>query len=54
LLRDGKLVKAWRDKPLITHIDTEPGVYRVEVYIVYLGKRRAWIFSNPIYVFSGD
>jgi hypothetical protein len=54
LLRDGKLVKAWRDKILITHIDTQPGVYRVEVYIGYLGKRRAWIFSNPIYVRSGD
>jgi hypothetical protein len=50
LLRDGKTVKTWRNKPLITHIAVEPGVYRVEVYIHYLGKRRAWIFSNPIYV----
>jgi hypothetical protein len=50
LLRDGKAVKTWRSKTLITHIATEPGVYRVEAYIEYLGKRRAWIFSNPIYV----
>lgn len=50
LLRDGKRVKTWRNKALITHIATEPGVYRVEVFIAYLGKRRAWIFSNPIYV----
>jgi len=50
LLRDGKRVKTWRNKPLITHIASEPGVYRVEVFISYLGKRRAWIFSNPIYV----
>jgi hypothetical protein len=50
LLRGGKIVKTWRDKASITHIASEPGVYRVEVYIWYLGKRRAWIFSNPIYV----
>ena len=50
LLRDGKTVKTWRNKILITHIATEAGVYRVEVSIEYLGKRRAWIFSNPIYV----
>jgi hypothetical protein len=54
LLRDGKTVKTWQNKTLITHIDTEPGVYRVEVYIGYLGKKRAWIFSNPIYVRSGN
>ena len=50
LLRDGKPLKTWRNKTLITHIDTEPGVYRVEAYINYLGRRRGWIFSNPIYV----
>jgi PHP domain len=53
LLRDGKTVKTWRNKASITHIETESGVYRVEVYIQYLGKRRAWIFSNPIYVRPG-
>ena len=26
------------------------GVYRVEVFIHYLGKRRSWIISNPIYI----
>jgi hypothetical protein len=54
LLHGGKVVKTWRNKTLITHIATEPGVYRVEVYIKYLGKRRAWVFSNPIYVRSRD
>ncbi len=29
---------------------TEPGVYRVEAYIRYKGRRRGWIFSNPIYI----
>lgn len=50
LLRDGETVKTWRNKASITHIAAEAGVYRVEVYIHYLGKWRAWIFSNPIYV----
>lgn len=27
-----------------------PGVYRVEAYRKYKGRKRAWIFSNPIYV----
>jgi hypothetical protein len=41
---------------VIDHVDQlvktidQPGVYRVEAYIEYLGKQRGWIFSNPIYV----
>jgi hypothetical protein len=50
LLKDGKLIQTWKDRETITHITTEPGVYRVEVYRRYLGKRRGWIFSNPIYL----
>ncbi len=50
LLKDGKPVRTWRKHDLCTYITTEPGVYRVEVYIDYLGRRRGWIFSNPIYV----
>jgi hypothetical protein len=50
LLRDGQPLKTWRDKEFITHITNQPGIYRVECYIQYLGVRRGWIFSNPIYV----
>ncbi len=50
LLRDGNVVKVWRKRQHCTHITTDPGVYRVEVYLDYLGRRRGWIFSNPIYV----
>lgn len=50
LLKDGKLLKRWDSRETCTHITTEPGVYRVEVYRRYLGLRRGWIFSNPIYV----
>jgi hypothetical protein len=50
LLKDGKPVRTWHKHELCTYITSEPGVYRVEVYIEYLGMRRGWIFSNPMYV----
>jgi hypothetical protein len=50
LLKDGQVLKTWTQRQICTHITTEPGVYRVEVYRQYLGKRRGWIFSNPIFV----
>jgi hypothetical protein len=52
LVRNGEIVKAWHDRPICAFIARQPGVYRVEVYIDYMGKRRGWIFSNPIYVHS--
>ncbi len=50
LLKDGKVVLSGKSKDALTYKVEEPGVYRVEVYIRYKGRRRAWIFSNPIYV----
>jgi hypothetical protein len=50
LLQDGALLKTWRKTENCTYITTEPGVYRVEVYLPFKGERRGWIFSNPIYV----
>jgi hypothetical protein len=50
LIKDGKLLKTWKKRETCTYITTEPGIYRVEVYIHYLGMERGWIFSNPIYV----
>ena len=49
LLKDGKVVKEHWDREVLTHITKEPGIYRAEVYIDYLGRHRGWIFSNPIY-----
>ena len=49
LLKDGKVLKAVEGE-FITHITTEAGVYRVEAYLRFLGRKRGWIFSNPIYV----
>jgi len=50
LLKDGKPVRTWHKHDQCTYITSEPGIYRVEVYIHYLGMRRGWIFSNPVYV----
>lgn len=50
LLKDGQPVKTWNNRETIIHNATETGVYRVEVYVQYLGRRRGWIFSNPIYL----
>ncbi len=49
LLRNGRAVtEGYGDELRFT--STQPGVYRVEVYRRAWGRRRAWIFSNPIYV----
>ena len=50
LIKDGEVIQTWMERDICSHITTEPGVYRVEAYIPYRGKRRGWIFSNPIYV----
>jgi hypothetical protein len=50
LIKDGRLLKTWANRENCTHITTESGVYRVEVYCQHMGLRRGWIFSNPIYV----
>lgn len=50
LLRDGAVIQTWQGQTTCTHITNQTGVYRVEVYRQYRGKRRGWIFSNPIYV----
>ena len=50
LLKDGQVIQTWKNQTACTHITTEPGVYRIEAYCRYLGKRRGWIYSNPIYV----
>ncbi len=50
LIKDGENIRTWEKRETCTYITSEPGVYRVEAYIEYLGGKRGWIFSNPIYV----
>lgn len=49
-IRHGKVVAEASNSTNLTHIPTAPGAYRVECYIPYWGKKRGWIFSNPIYL----
>jgi hypothetical protein len=50
LLRNGKVIRRLQHSQALTFLALEPGVYRVEAYRRFLGRRRAWILSNPIYV----
>ena len=50
LIRNGQVIKTWTKREICSYITSEPGTFRVEVYMYYMGKRRAWIISNPIYV----
>jgi hypothetical protein len=50
LLCNGSVVRTWTDREICAHTAAQPGVYRVECYVEFLGRKRGWIFSNPIYV----
>ncbi len=49
LLRNGEPIAQAKGNSL-THTDGHTGVYRAEAWRQAWGKRRAWIFSNPIRV----
>jgi hypothetical protein len=50
LIKDGKTIGIWRDSQACAYSANEPGAYRVEAWKSYLGFKRGWIFSNPIYI----
>lgn len=50
LVRHGQVMQSWSKQQHCAYTTSQPGAYRVEAYIDYLGGRRGWIFSNPIYV----
>jgi hypothetical protein len=50
LIKDGKVILTETEGTHRTYIASETGAYRVEVYIDYMGKKRGWIFSNPIFI----
>jgi hypothetical protein len=50
LIRNGEVVQEFRRGHALTHHASRPGAYRVEAHRRYFGRRRGWIFSNPIYV----
>ena len=50
LIKDGDKIKSWQNRETCSFSVMEPGVYRVEAYLMYKGSKRGWIFSNPIYI----
>jgi hypothetical protein len=50
LMRHGDVVAHVENKTTLTHMALEPGAYRVECTIPYMGQERGWIYSNPIYL----
>ena len=50
LIKDGAIFKELEGRAIYTQIINQPGIYRVESDIHFLGEERGWIFSNPIYV----
>jgi hypothetical protein len=50
LIHNGKILFTTDKQDTISFPVNQPGVYRVECYIDFLGERRGWIFSNPIYL----
>ena len=49
LIHDGGLVHELTNSDRMAYPISEPGFYRVECKIHYLGKERGWIYSNPIF-----
>jgi len=50
LIRDGKCTLR-ANSARIEHITVDPGIYRVEVYRRFLGRKVGWIYSSPIYIY---
>lgn len=55
LLRNGKEVQRWESHShaSLTVPAGEAGVYRVEAHLVFKGRPRGWVYTNPIYVRAG-
>ena len=49
LIRNGQVIHEEQGRSLAFDL-TEPGVYRVEVWLNVADEQRPWILSNPIYV----
>lgn len=50
LVCNGYVVKREERATNLTYITSEPGAYRAEAYLPFRGRKRGWIFSNPIYL----
>ncbi|MBA4384803.1 MAG: hypothetical protein C0410_08710 [Anaerolinea sp.] len=53
-VHNGKVISEQKNANRLTYSISQPGVYRVECSLCFLGEERGWIYSNPIYVKSGS
>ena len=51
LICNGDVVAESQNSTALTHIPNEEGAYRAECRILFHGRERGWIFSNPIYLY---
>ncbi len=49
LIKSGKLYAEFSGPNLDVRL-TEPGIYRVELWLDVVGEERPWVLSNPIYI----
>jgi hypothetical protein len=50
IIKNGNIYKKFIGEKDIQIKIKSPGIYRIECYKYFLGRRRGWIFSNPIYL----
>lgn len=50
LIHHGEVIAEVENGENLTYTPLEPGAYRVECSILYEGRPRGWIYSNPIYL----
>lgn len=50
IVRHGNIVAQVERESNLAYMPDQPGAYRVECLIPYLGRERGWIYSNPIYL----
>ena len=53
LIRNGEVI-AENEGSTLEQTVSEPGVYRVEVWLNLAGEPRPWILTSPIYVREGS
>ncbi len=53
LIRNGNIIKEWRQCRQVPYTIYEPGHYRVECALSRRNQLYGWIFTNPIYVVRG-
>ncbi|KAF0111601.1 MAG: hypothetical protein FD147_782 [Chloroflexi bacterium] len=52
LIHNGNVIHEQNRIDRLIYTISEPGTYRVECSIHFMGKKRGWIYSNPIYTFN--